>query len=126
VTAIDRFGVRLAPLIGLLLSGAVAAAAPWSAHAQDRGVQPLRILVPVPTGGTSDLVARLIADSLRHDLGQTVVVEDRSGATGRIAVDALLRAPDGGTLLLAPIAVAGDQPARLQARATIRRRISPR
>jgi len=115
VTATDRFGVRLAPLLCLLLSGAVAAAAPWDARAQERGVQPLRILVPVPAGGTSDLVARLIADSLRNGLGQTVIVEDRSGATGRIAVDALLRAaPDGRTLLLAPIAVPGIGPLRFK------------
>jgi tripartite-type tricarboxylate transporter receptor subunit TctC len=60
----------------------------------------------LPAGSTSDLVARLIGDGLRNGLAQPVIVENRPGATGRIAVDALrAAAPDGATLLLAPIAV---------------------
>jgi len=75
-------------------------------HAQNRAQQPLRMLVPVPAGGTSDLVARLIADRLREDLGRPVVVENKPGATGRVAIAAFKNAaPDGTTLLFAPIAL---------------------
>ena len=75
-------------------------------HAQNRAQQPLRMLVPVPAGGTSDLVARLIADRLREDLGRPVVVENKPGATGRVAIAAFKSAaPDGTTLLFAPIAL---------------------
>jgi tripartite-type tricarboxylate transporter receptor subunit TctC len=64
------------------------------------------MLVPVPAGGTSDLVARLIADRLREDLGRPVVVENKPGATGRVAIAAFKSAaPDGTTLLFAPIAL---------------------
>jgi tripartite-type tricarboxylate transporter receptor subunit TctC len=94
---------RFAPGLCLLLAAAVAATAPSLAHAQAR---PVRILVPLPAGSTSDVVARLLADSIRDGLGRPVVIENRPGATGRIAVDAFrAAAPDGGTLLFAPIAV---------------------
>ncbi len=84
----------------------LAALAPAAAHAQSPAKQSVRILVPVPTGGQADVVARLIADALRERLGQTVVVDNRPGATGRIAADALKNAPpDGTTLLFTPVAV---------------------
>jgi len=91
----------------LLLLGALSTVAPFSgAHAQKLIERPVRILVPVPAGGTSDVVARLIADRLRNGGGQPVVVENKPGATGRIAVEAFeSAAADGTTLLLAPIAI---------------------
>jgi tripartite-type tricarboxylate transporter receptor subunit TctC len=96
--------MRLTRALCLLLAGAVAAVP--GAHAQVKPKQPLRILVPLPPGSTSDVVARLIAEPLRDGVAQPVVVENRPGATGRIAVAALKSAPpDGATLLLAPIAV---------------------
>jgi tripartite-type tricarboxylate transporter receptor subunit TctC len=95
--------VRLAWLLSLLVA---AVAASPGATAQERTKPPLRILLPLPAGSTSDSVARLLAERLREDLGQPILVEDRPGASGRIAVEALMRAPpDGSTLLLAPIAV---------------------
>jgi tripartite-type tricarboxylate transporter receptor subunit TctC len=67
---------------------------------------PLHLIVPLAPGGTSDALARALADALRPRLGRVVLVENRPGASARIAVDALQRArPDGLTLLLAPIAV---------------------
>jgi tripartite-type tricarboxylate transporter receptor subunit TctC len=82
------------------------AAAPGLAPAQGLVKQPLRIIVPLPAGAQTDVVARLVADALRDDLGQPVVVDNRPGGTGRIAVDALKSAaPDGSVLLFAPVAV---------------------
>lgn len=80
----------------------VFAAMATPSHAQaDR--PPLRILVGFPAGGTIDVVARLLADQLRADLGGTVIVDSKPGAGGQIAAQALKAAPaDGRTLLLSP------------------------
>jgi tripartite-type tricarboxylate transporter receptor subunit TctC len=88
----------------LIVSAAVAAAA--SAHAQAGSKHPLRLIVPLPSGSTSDVVARLIAERLSAGGGPPVVVDNRPGASGRIAVAALKSAAaDGRTLLFAPLAV---------------------
>jgi tripartite-type tricarboxylate transporter receptor subunit TctC len=66
--------------------------------AQDKAV---RILIGFPPGGTTDLLGRVLADKLKDDLGQTVLVENRPGAIAAIAAEAVKNAPpDGGTLLL--------------------------
>ena len=97
--------MHFARVLCLLLSAAVTAAAAPAAPAQT-SAKPLRLLVPVPAGGQADVAARLIAGPLRDSLGHPVVVDNRPGATGRIAVDAFRSAaPDGTTLLFAPIAV---------------------
>jgi tripartite-type tricarboxylate transporter receptor subunit TctC len=84
----------------------VALAASSCASAQDDAEAPLRIIVPLPAGSTSDVVARSLAEGLREELGRPVIVDNRPGASGRIAVDVLRSAPpDGNTLLLAPTAV---------------------
>ena len=64
---------------------------------------PVRILVGFPAGGTIDVVARVLADKMRDDLGVPVVVESRPGAGGQLAAQAVKQAaPDGKTLLLTP------------------------
>ncbi len=64
--------------------------------------QPIKIICPFPAGGGTDLTARLLGDHLQRTLGQTVVVENRTGASGMVGTDAVAKArPDGYTLLLA-------------------------
>jgi tripartite-type tricarboxylate transporter receptor subunit TctC len=97
--------MRVTRTLCLLVACAAVAAAP-GALAQAKPRQPLRLIVPLPPGSTSDVVARLIAARLTDGGGPPVVVENRPGASGRIAVDALkASAADGRTLLFAPIAV---------------------
>lgn len=70
-------------------------------HAMAWTDKPLRMLVPAPAGGTMDVVARILADQLAADIGQPVVVENKAGAGGAIAVQGLLAAPaDGNTVML--------------------------
>lgn len=67
---------------------------------------PIRILVGFPPGGESDVIARLLAEPMRISLGVPVIVENKPGAGGMLAAEALKRAPpDGRTLMLSPIAV---------------------
>jgi tripartite-type tricarboxylate transporter receptor subunit TctC len=71
------------------------------ARAQGFPNRPIRILVGFPAGGPSDIPARLVAEKLQTSLGQPVVVENKTGAAGMIAVNDMLAQPrDGHTLLL--------------------------
>ena len=79
-----RWDVRRAAILCLLLAGLVACGMPSLACAQNSG-RTVRIIAPVPPGGTSDLVARVVAHVLKDAVGQPVVVENKPGATGRIA-----------------------------------------
>lgn len=74
--------------------------------------RPVKLIVPFPPGGTSDVVGRIFADALGKELGQTVVVENRSGAGGSVGTRAVASAaPDGYTLLLATSSTNGTNPA---------------
>ena len=79
----------------------------FGAHAQsaaDYPTKPVKIIVPFPAGGTSDIMGRLIAEELAKQLKQPFVVDNKGGAGGAIGTDQAARAPaDGYTLLLSGI-----------------------
>lgn len=91
-----------------LLGAAAATPLPFQASAQsDFPSRAIRLLVPYPAGGGSDIVARLVAEPMREELGQPVLVDNRAGAGGNIGAEAVARAaPDGYTVLLTAGALA--------------------
>jgi tripartite-type tricarboxylate transporter receptor subunit TctC len=85
---------KLVCFIAALLFAGAAGAQPFPS-------KPIRILVPFPAGGTTDIVARLVGQRMSEQTGQPVLVENRAGAGGTIAAAELARAaPDGYTLLI--------------------------
>jgi tripartite-type tricarboxylate transporter receptor subunit TctC len=95
----SRRGVLAQGLRGLAALGAIGAIGVAPAHAQ--GGAPIRILVGFPAGAGTDAIARTLGEKLKDELGAPVVVENRAGAGGQIAAQALRAAPaDGHTLLL--------------------------
>src|ERR1044072_5248392 len=79
------------------------AGAPLGAHAQNWPNKPIHFIVPFPAGGSTDLGARVIGDYLSRSLGQQVVVENKSGASGNVGFELGAKAaPDGYTVTIAP------------------------
>src|SRR5258708_5185676 len=96
--------VARSALISCLAIGA-AFAAP-GARAVDYPVRPIKLVVPYPAGGPTDVLGRMMADFLRRDLKQTVIVENKAGAQGTIGAEAVARSePDGYTLLVTTASV---------------------
>ena len=91
---------RTLTLTGITLL--TAALAPLSALAQAYPNKPIRLIVPFPAGGATDILARALSQKLGEKIGQSVVVENRPGAGGTIGADAASKSvADGYTLLLA-------------------------
>jgi tripartite-type tricarboxylate transporter receptor subunit TctC len=87
-----------------LFLAAIFAYTTTSAHAQSYPTRPVRIIVPYPAGGTSDILARSIGQKLSESMGQPFVVENKPGANGNVGAEIVAKAaPDGYTLLLADI-----------------------
>ncbi len=98
VSGSGRFSFRLPPSAFLLCCCAMAANAAVAQQYPDR---PVRIISPFPAGGSVDLVGRMVAVKLTEVVGQQVIVENRSGASGNIGAEVAMRAPaDGYTLLV--------------------------
>ena len=94
-------------VMGMTLAAIVMASA--SAHAQTYPAKPVRVIAPFPAGGSSDLVARIVAQKMGEVTGQQFIVDNRPGAGGTLGTELAARAPaDGYTLVIgnfAPLAV---------------------
>jgi tripartite-type tricarboxylate transporter receptor subunit TctC len=85
----------------VLLAGIFSAVLGAFAHAQPFPSKPVRIVVPFPAGGTTDIVARLVGQRMSESMGQPVLVENKGGAGGQIgAAEVAKSAPDGYTVLI--------------------------
>jgi tripartite-type tricarboxylate transporter receptor subunit TctC len=76
-----RYALALAGSLALIAAGSGAM------HAQDYPSRPIRVIVPTPPGGMSDLVSRTFATKVQERTGRVVVVENRTGANGVLAAD---------------------------------------
>jgi tripartite-type tricarboxylate transporter receptor subunit TctC len=93
-TKLIAAGVAAVALAGTIATG--------GACAQSYPSRPIRLVVPYPPGGGADLLARPIAQALTEKLGQSVIVDNRGGATGMIGTEIVVKSPaDGYTLLMA-------------------------
>src|SRR5262245_51892648 len=82
-----------------------------SAQAQDFPARPVRLVVAFPAGGPTDFVARLLADKTKNILGQSVLVENKSGANAAIGADYVAKSePDGYTLFFTTISAVALNP----------------
>jgi tripartite-type tricarboxylate transporter receptor subunit TctC len=102
---------KLAVILSILLSGLVLAAgmAPSARAGDDWPNRPVRFVVLYPAGGSTDVAARVIADYLSRSLSHRVLVENRAGANGNIAMEYVSQSPpDGYTILVATEAVSSN------------------
>jgi tripartite-type tricarboxylate transporter receptor subunit TctC len=94
-----------------LMAAAAAGLVPAPALAQAWPAQPIRLIVPFAPGGTTDLIARLVATPLQERLGQPIIIENRPGAGATVgSLMVAQAAPDGHTLVLSNIASHGISP----------------
>ena len=92
---------RRRTLLHWLAASAAASLAPRLARAQSFPTRPITIVVPFPAGGPTDTLGRVLADRMKNSLGQSVIIENLTGAAGTIGSTHVVRsAPDGYTLIL--------------------------
>jgi tripartite-type tricarboxylate transporter receptor subunit TctC len=104
----------MAAVLALAFSGA-------AANAQDKyPSKPVKILVPYAPGGATDIITRLLAEQMRQSLGQSFVVENKSGAFGIPAIEEMARArPDGHTLMIGNVSTNAITPVLFEKKFTI-------
>jgi len=91
-------------ILAAIMTLAMPAAMAWTS-------KPVRVLVPAPAGGTMDVMARVLAEQLAADLGQSVVVDNKAGGGGAIAINTMLAAPaDGQTIMVTATNVLTEVP----------------
>lgn len=110
-----RVAARVSKLQSKWLAAAAIAVAPAAVSAADAAAgypsKPIRMVVPLAAGGTTDIVARIVAQVVTEGLGQSVVVDNRAGAGGTIGAGVVARAqPDGYTLLFHSVSLATAVP----------------
>ena len=95
----------------LSIAASIALGLATAATAQDFPSRPIKIVVPYAPGGATDIVARLISEEMRQSLGQPVLVENKPGANGILAIEAVATSkPDGYTLMLGNVTTNGVTP----------------
>jgi tripartite-type tricarboxylate transporter receptor subunit TctC len=117
-------GRKSAPL--LALGAALAVCGSALAQTPAWPVKPIRVIVPYPAGGTSDILTRMVGAKLTEAWGQQIIAESRPGANGNIGVEAMVRsAPDGYTLTLMDIGNLSITPSMYKVPFDILRDITP-
>ncbi|MGK6307347.1 Bug family tripartite tricarboxylate transporter substrate binding protein [Variovorax sp. DT-64] len=99
-----RFPLNRRSLAGAAMAALGLSLAPWAGAQEAWPTKPISLIVPFPAGGTTDVLARALADALSKSLGQPVVVESKPGAGATLGADYVAKAkPDGHTLLMGAV-----------------------
>jgi tripartite-type tricarboxylate transporter receptor subunit TctC len=102
---------RSHPLARLAAAAVAAVTFTGSALAQEYPTRPIRMVIAFPAGGPTDFVGRLLADKMKEQLGQSVIIENRAGANGAIGADFVAKSePDGHTLFLTTVGAVAITP----------------